>query len=177
MADSTPRPADFRVDRLSVVRAWLWRHSSQPNGDPWDGDPEHLDWAAQHLLDELAQQLIGGDPSIRAAEQDPGCSRDYRDVASPGCGPLAEPPPPGASEAVVDGAQPHLDARIDCVAAAPTLDAAGPGPDDGDPLAGEVRPLLWPQGGVVPAALDVLSMTHTASGRGPARHARSGAEQ
>src|SRR5687768_16414454 len=57
------------------------------------------------------------------------------------------------------------------------LDAAGPGPDDGDPLAGEVQPLLWPQGGVVPAALDVLSMTHTASGRGPARHARSGAEQ
>jgi hypothetical protein len=30
------------------------------------------------------------------------------------------------------------------------LDAAGPGPDDGDPLAGEVQPLLWPQGGVVP---------------------------
>jgi hypothetical protein len=83
MADSTPRPADFRVDHLSVVRAWLWRHSSQPNGDPWDGDPEHLDWAAQHLLDELAQQLIGGDRSIRAAVQDPGCTRDYRDVASP----------------------------------------------------------------------------------------------
>jgi hypothetical protein len=83
MADFTPRPADFRVDRLSVVRAWLWRHSSQPNGDPWDGDPEHLDWAAQHLLDELAQQLIGGAPSIRAAEQDPGCTRDRRDVASP----------------------------------------------------------------------------------------------
>lgn len=38
----------------------------------------------------------------------------------PGCGPPAEPPPPGASEAVVDGAQPHLDARIDCVAAVPT---------------------------------------------------------
>src|SRR5688500_14277468 len=61
MADSTPRPADFRVDRLSVVRAWLWRHSSQPNGDPWDGDPEHLDWAAQHLLGiALAQLLLAG---------------------------------------------------------------------------------------------------------------------
>lgn len=83
MVDSTSRPADFPVDRLSVVREWLWRHSSQPNGDPWDGDPEHLDWAAQHLLDELAQQLIGGAPSIRAAEQDPGRTRDYRDVASP----------------------------------------------------------------------------------------------
>jgi hypothetical protein len=58
MADFTPRPADFRVDRLSVVRAWLWRHSSQPNGDPWDGDPEHLDWAAQHLLNDLTQQLL-----------------------------------------------------------------------------------------------------------------------
>jgi hypothetical protein len=77
MADSTPRPADFRVDPLSVVRAWLWRHSSQPNGDPWDGDPEHLDWAAQHLLDELVQQFFGGDPLIRAATQ------GRRDVASP----------------------------------------------------------------------------------------------
>ena len=78
MADSTPCPADFRVDRLSVVRAWLWRHSSQPNGDPWDSDPEHLDWAAQRLLDELAQRLPAG-----AAEQDLGCTRDRRDVASP----------------------------------------------------------------------------------------------
>ena len=82
MGDAHARPPRFSVDRLTAVREWIWRHSSQPNGDPWDGDPEHLDWAAQHLLDELAQQLIGGAPSIRAAEQDPGCTRDYRDVAS-----------------------------------------------------------------------------------------------
>jgi hypothetical protein len=31
----------------SGVRAWLWRQSSQPSGDPWDGDPEHLDRAVQ----------------------------------------------------------------------------------------------------------------------------------
>ena len=61
MVDSTPRPADVPVDRLSVVREWLWRHSSQPNGDPWDGDPEHLDWAAQHLLNDLTQQLLAID--------------------------------------------------------------------------------------------------------------------
>src|SRR3954466_11756981 len=100
MADSTPRPADFRVDHLSVVRAWLWRHSSQPNGDPWDSDPEHLDWAARRLLDELAQRLpaTGSPPSAAEpdprrtprpgapagrAKRDPGRPRDRRDVASP----------------------------------------------------------------------------------------------
>ncbi len=61
MVDSTSRPADVPVDRLSVVREWLWRHSSQPNGDPWDGDPEHLDWAALHLLNDLTQQLLAID--------------------------------------------------------------------------------------------------------------------
>jgi hypothetical protein len=83
MADSTPRPADFRVDQLSIVRAWLWRHSSQPNGDPWDGDPEHLDWAARRLLDELAERLPATGSPASAAEQDPGRTRDRRDVASP----------------------------------------------------------------------------------------------
>jgi hypothetical protein len=83
MADPTSRPADVRVDRLSVVRAWLWRHSSQPNGDPWDGDPEHLDWAAQHLLDELAQRLLATDSPTSTADQDPGRTRDRCEVASP----------------------------------------------------------------------------------------------
>ena len=45
--------AEAPVDRLSAVREWIWRHSSQPNGDPWDSDPEHLDWAAQNLLNDL----------------------------------------------------------------------------------------------------------------------------
>jgi len=58
MVASPSRLADVPVDRLSVVREWLWRHSSQPNGDPWDGDPEHLDRAAQHLLHDLTQQLL-----------------------------------------------------------------------------------------------------------------------
>jgi hypothetical protein len=49
------------VDLLPAVREWLWRHSSQPNGDPWDGDPEHLDRAAQRLLSDLAQWLNGSD--------------------------------------------------------------------------------------------------------------------
>ena len=83
MVDLSPPSADSPVDRLSVVREWLWRHSSQPNGDPWDGDPEHLDWAAQTLLDDFAQHLIGGDLSIRAAEQDIGLAWDRRDLASP----------------------------------------------------------------------------------------------
>jgi hypothetical protein len=61
MVASTSRLADFPVDRLRVVRERLWRHSSQPNGDPWDGDPEHLDWAAQHLLNDLTQQLLAID--------------------------------------------------------------------------------------------------------------------
>ena len=82
MADATPRPADFRIDPLSAVRAWLWRHSSQPNGDPWDGDPEHLDWTARHLLDDLLHRLIGADPSIRAADQDAGLDWNRRNATT-----------------------------------------------------------------------------------------------
>ncbi len=75
------------VDLLPAVREWLWRHSSQPNGDPWDGDPEHLDRAAQRLLSDLAQWLLAAGSSTIAstiaAEQDPGHTRDRRDAASP----------------------------------------------------------------------------------------------
>jgi hypothetical protein len=49
MGDVHARPPRCPVDRLTAVREWIWRHSSQPNGDPWDSDPEHLDWAAQNL--------------------------------------------------------------------------------------------------------------------------------
>jgi hypothetical protein len=55
------RPPRFPVDCLTAVREWIWRHTSQPNGDPWDSDPEHLDWAAQNLVDDLAQ-LLGPKP-------------------------------------------------------------------------------------------------------------------
>jgi len=62
MANPNIPAAESPVDRLSAVREWLWRHSSQPNGDPWDGDPEHLDWTAQNLLDDLAHWLISTNP-------------------------------------------------------------------------------------------------------------------
>jgi hypothetical protein len=70
MVDLIPRPAESPVDPLGAVREWLWRHSSQPNGDPWDGDPEHLDWTAQNLLNDLAQRISGFTPSTSAA----GCT-------------------------------------------------------------------------------------------------------
>ena len=66
------RPAGFPVDYLTAVREWIWRHSSQPNGDPWDGDPEHLDWAAQNLLDDLAQLLSTPNPQPANANRPTG---------------------------------------------------------------------------------------------------------
>ena len=54
MGDAHAHPPRFSVDRLTAVWEWIWRHSSQPNGDPWDSDPEHLDRAAQNLLGDLA---------------------------------------------------------------------------------------------------------------------------
>lgn len=64
-ASDTPviEPPD---DHLIAVREWLWRHSSQPNGDSWDGDPEHLDRAAQNLLNELVQSFLATHPSTSA---------------------------------------------------------------------------------------------------------------
>jgi len=58
--DAHPRKPP--VDLLTAVREWLWRHSSQPNGDPWDCDPEHLDRTARDLVDELASCLIATPP-------------------------------------------------------------------------------------------------------------------
>jgi hypothetical protein len=62
MRDPDAHPTQPPVDLLTAVREWLWRHSSQPNGDPWDGDPEHLDRAAQRLSDDLAQLVGTTDP-------------------------------------------------------------------------------------------------------------------
>src|SRR4051794_35932956 len=53
-------------EQLLAVREWLWRHSSQPNGDPWDGDPEHLDRATRNLTD-LIQSFLATHPSTSAA--------------------------------------------------------------------------------------------------------------
>jgi hypothetical protein len=62
MDDADARPPRLSVDYLTVVREWIWRHTSQPNGDPWNCDPEHLDWAALNLVDDLAQLLGTTDP-------------------------------------------------------------------------------------------------------------------
>jgi hypothetical protein len=71
MEDAHARPARFSVDRLTAVREWIWRHSSQPNGDPWDSDPEHLDRAAQNLLGDLAQLLTSSNPQPASALHPP----------------------------------------------------------------------------------------------------------
>jgi hypothetical protein len=59
MADPTARSITML---RTAVRAWLWRHSSQPNGDRWDSDSEHLDRAVQNLVKELAPWLIATPP-------------------------------------------------------------------------------------------------------------------
>jgi hypothetical protein len=69
MGHRQTRPAAFPGDRLLAVREWLWRHSSQPNGDPWDSDPEHLDQAARDLLDDLAEWLMPVDSAVRAPRE------------------------------------------------------------------------------------------------------------
>jgi transposase len=71
MGDAHARPPRFPVDRLTAVREWIWRHSSQPNGDPWDGDPEHLNWAAQNLLSDLAEVLESTTPQPSSAMHSP----------------------------------------------------------------------------------------------------------
>jgi hypothetical protein len=71
MGDAHARSPRFPVDRLSAVREWIWRHSSQPNGDPWDGDPEHLARAAQNLLGDLAQVLNSTTPQPASAMHPP----------------------------------------------------------------------------------------------------------
>jgi hypothetical protein len=66
MVHRNTRPTASPGDRLLAVREWLWRHSSQPNGDPWDSDPEHLDQTALDLLDDLAEWLIPPESAVRA---------------------------------------------------------------------------------------------------------------
>ena len=78
MRDPDAHPTQPPVDLLTAVREWLWRHSSQPNGDPWDSDPEHLDRAAQNLVDDLAQLLGTTEPqpaNARAPTADKIASR------------------------------------------------------------------------------------------------------
>ena len=71
MEDAHAHPPRFSVDQLTAVREWIWRHSSQPNGDPWDSDPEHLDRAAQNLLSDLAQRFTSTNPQPASATHPP----------------------------------------------------------------------------------------------------------
>ena len=61
MRDPDTHPTRPPADLLTTAREWIWRHSSQPNGDPWDSDPDHLDLAARNLLKDLSQWLIDTD--------------------------------------------------------------------------------------------------------------------
>jgi hypothetical protein len=76
-------PAGSPNDRLPVIREWLWRHSSQPNGDPWDSDPEHLNHTAQTLLHDLARWFPSTDRSPRASAPDTGPTQDRRQAHPP----------------------------------------------------------------------------------------------
>jgi hypothetical protein len=80
MGDAHARPPRFPVDRRTAVREWIWRHSSQPNGDPWDSDPEHLDRAAQNLLSDLAQLLTSTNPQPASATHPPRASHPLVDA-------------------------------------------------------------------------------------------------
>ncbi len=71
MGDSRTDPTEPPVDLLTAVRDWLWRHSSQPNGNPWDSDPEHLERAAQNLLDDLGHLFTDTDTDPRPAISTP----------------------------------------------------------------------------------------------------------
>jgi transposase len=91
MDDPDARPPRRPVDRLTAIQEWLWRHSSQPNGDPWDGDPEHLDRAAQNLLSDLAQALNSTTPQPATATHAPRAPHPLVDAHGP---PLNMPVPP-----------------------------------------------------------------------------------
>ena len=91
MDDPDARPPHRPVDRLTAIREWIWRHSSQPNGDPWDGDPEHLDRAAQHLLNDLAQALNSTTPQPTSAMHPPPAPHPLVDAHGL---PLSMPVPP-----------------------------------------------------------------------------------
>ena len=80
MEDAHARPPRFPIDRRAAVREWIWRHSSQPNGDPWDSDPEHLDWAAQNLLSDLAQLPPSTNPQPASATHPPRASHPLVDA-------------------------------------------------------------------------------------------------
>jgi len=77
MEASDTRVLEPPDEQLIAVREWLWRHSSQPNGDPWDGDPEHLDGATRNLND-LIQSFLATHPSTGAECTDPSPPATFR---------------------------------------------------------------------------------------------------
>jgi len=62
MGDSHIHSSEGPVDLLTTAREWLWRHSSQPNGDPWDG--ARSIWIGQRLLSNLVQWLSSLDTQL-----------------------------------------------------------------------------------------------------------------
>jgi hypothetical protein len=80
MNDSDSPSRELPPEDWQAAREWLWRHSSQPNGDPWDGDPEHLDWAARDLLTALARRHVRAVPARRRRRTAP-CAEATLSVA------------------------------------------------------------------------------------------------
>lgn len=76
-ASTEPREGLF-----GAARGWIFRHSSQPDGDRWRDDPKHLDWAAENLLCDLEPWLIkDSDP-----EPAPSAGQDTDDRRCGRCG-------------------------------------------------------------------------------------------
>lgn len=48
------RCINTRHGHAQRARDWLWAHTAQPTGDPWDDDPDHLERAASDLAAALA---------------------------------------------------------------------------------------------------------------------------
>ncbi len=82
MGNPDTHPTKSPVNLLTAVREWLWRHSSQPNGDPWDGDPR-APRPGSAPSQRACRVAPGHRPPTSAAEQAAGRTRNRRDVASP----------------------------------------------------------------------------------------------
>jgi hypothetical protein len=57
LGDARKAAEELREELLEAARGWILRHSSQPGGDRWADDPDHLAWAAENLLCDLAPWL------------------------------------------------------------------------------------------------------------------------
>ena len=90
MIDTNTRAAESPLDHLSAIREWLWRHSSQPNGDPWDSDPEHLEQTARNLLNDL-QGFLSTMPPPASTMPSPSAGHTKKSPESQGSSPTPSP--------------------------------------------------------------------------------------